>query len=268
MTSGRDQCLASIDPKEESANTDDMQRVLLVVDDYRELVFLQTLLKKMGFDVDGTQNLKKYEDLKLALNPDLIIASSKGKAINGLKMAEELKRPQGIPKFILIVPHKMAQKVFGLQLKNVDGSIDSPIDAKKLLTTVAKVMGIDADPLIEKYNKMMTHLDADQESDLQILKSGPLVESEDQMLTELTPRSVSSGLAPSVRVTSISSEDRAQRMAESLKNLEVPPVNGFAKDVVHQWNKRIRDEEAKQDLKDLEDERQAFVKTLFTKPSS
>ncbi len=253
-----------------------MVRVLLLVDDYRELVFLQTLLKKTGFDVDGTQNGSKYEELKLTLNPELIIASSKGKTINGLKLAEDLKKHNNLPRFILIAPHKMAQKVQGLKLKNVDGIIDSPIDAKKLLVTIARVAELDSEALVQKFNKMMSTLDTDNEDDLQLLKrhssasddekihiSGDLDKNENQPLASSVSEREGIALNPST----ISDEDRKVRMQKALEELEEPVANGFSSEVVHKWNRRIRNEEKNQNLEDLEDERQHFVKTLFKKPS-
>ena len=266
-------------------DNDVMVRVLLLVDDYRELVFLQTLLKKTGFDVDGTQNGGKYEEMKLTLNPELIIASSRGKTINGLKLAEDLKRHNDLPRFVLIVPHKMAQKIHGLKLKNVDGIIDSPIDAKKLLVTIAKVCGLDSEALIQKLNKMMSSLDTDNEDDLQLLKmqpgagddkiriagdrqdsdnTGTFVAGEGGLeagAADSTPSSSNVSLNPS----SISDDDRQARMQKAIDELETPEADGFASEVVDQWNRRIRTEEKEQDLEDLEDERQRFVKSLFKK---
>lgn len=253
-----------------------MVRVLLLIDDYRELVFLQTLLKKTGFDVDGTQNGNKYEDMRLTLNPELIIATSKGSSINGLKIAEDLKKRNGLPNFILVVPHKMAQKVHGLVLKNVDAIIDSPIDAKKLLVTMAKVMELDAEALISKYNKILTSLDTDNEADMQLLRLQSDAEGavSSRILAPQSPEDEISEEAPvgqgqlGITVSSISDEDRRARMKKSLEELDEPTANGFSTEVVHRWNRRIRTEEKPKDLENLEDERQRFVKSLFKKPSS
>lgn len=251
--------------------------MLLLVDDYRELVFLQTLLKKTGFDVDGTQNGSKYEELKLTLNPELIIASSKGKTINGLKLAEDLKKHNDLPNFILIVPHKMAQKVHGLKLKNVDGIIDSPVDAKKLLVTIAKVAGLDSDALVQKYRKMISTLDTDNEDDLQLLKMQSLSGDDDDLrgpegASDSKPPIEEKGFGErsgvSLNPSTISDKDRQSRMQKALDELDEPRADGFSSDVVHKWNRRIRSEEKREDLEDLEDERQRFVKTLFKKPSS
>lgn len=197
-------------------------------------------------------------------------------------MAEELKRPQGTPRFILIVPHKMAQKVYGLQLKNVDGIIDSPIDAKKLIVTIGKVCSLETDPLIEKYNKMMSRLDVDQDGDLQILKSQMNLSTEveagggtsamsapaAETRSRVPGTSSRSSGEPALKPSHMSAEERAARMKEALEKLPQPNQNEFPKATVHAWNKRIREEESKANLEDLEDERQQFVKSLFTKPSS
>lgn len=250
-----------------------MIRVLLVVDDYQELLFLQTLLKKTGFDVDGTQNPKKFEEYMLTLNPELIIATSKGKNINGLELAESIKKTNNKPFFILIVPNQMANKVRGLKFKNVDSMIDSPIDAKKMLTTIARVASLDSDQLIEKYRRIIIQLDADNESDLQVLKnqdslrenppsggnssfSSPLLSPTAE---NSSPKSQRLDLSPST----IEAEERAQRMQKALDSLKTPKRDGYPKQVVERFNKQIRNEESSLQLEDLDAERQAFVKALF-----
>lgn len=257
-----------VDPAKEDQNNRGMIRVLLVIDDYGELVYLQTLLKKIGFDVDGVQNQKKVDDLVLSFNPDLIVATSKGKRVNGLKVAERIKRIKGLPKIILLIPTAMSEKMQGFTFNNVDSFIESPVKAVDLLGNLARVVGLDGDQLIEKYRKMKQKLDPDNEADVHLIKNEEGIDEsfEDE---SPRPRSSSSGaVSVNMSPSSITPEERSQRMKTMLKKLKQPKANGFPQDVVKHFNKKIRSEEQLEDTKDLEEERQAFVKAMFKKHSN
>src|SRR5262245_13824695 len=114
-----------------------MKRILLVIDDYGELLFLQTLLKKLGFDVDGIQNERHFEESCLSLNPDVIIASAKGKRVNGLEIAEGLRKVRGFPKILLLAANTIVERLRGLQLAHIDGVLESPVSAIQLLSLIA-----------------------------------------------------------------------------------------------------------------------------------
>lgn len=249
-----------------------MLRVLLVIDDYQELLFLQTLLKKTGFDVDGTQNPKKFDDFKLSLNPELIIATSKGKSVNGLKLAESIKKVNAKPFFILVVPNRMAGKVRGLKLNNVDAMIDSPIDAKKLLATIAKVASLDPDQLIEKYHRIVMQLDADNESDMQVLKSQADSFNEEKQVVSgdvsLSSSESVKNLSHPLEPSSIDDAERSIRMQKAIEALKDPSCDGFSRLAVEKYNKKIRIEERDLEIEDLEEERQAFVRTMFKNAKS
>lgn len=242
-----------------------MQRVLLVIDDYGELLFLQTLLKKLGFDVDGIQNERGFEESYLALNPELIIATAKGKRVNGLEMADGLRRVRGFPKLILLAGGPFFEKLRGLQIENVDGILESPVATTGLLQTIARVGNLDETALLDKYRRFKATLSPGNEVDQQILKRDK-VEAEEKIVVSGMPQPspVTSGaihMQPSILTPS----EREERFAKTLAELEEPTIQIFDRERVHKFTKMIRATENPHSVEKLENERQEFVKALFKK---
>lgn len=63
----------------------------------------------------------------------------------------------------------------------------------------------------------------------------------------------------------MSSEERQNRFKKMLEELESFPSQGFESKKVSDHNKALRATENIDELKDLEEERRAFVKALFEK---
>src|SRR3954463_12035040 len=79
-----------------------MLRVLMVLEDYGELMFLQTVLKKIGFDVDAIQNPRSFHDSLLRMNPDVLVMTAHGKRVRGIDLVKGLKKVRGLPKVLLL----------------------------------------------------------------------------------------------------------------------------------------------------------------------
>lgn len=259
-----------------------MLRVLLVVDDYGELLFLQTLLKKLGFDVDGIQNERSFEESFLALNPDVVIASAKGKKVDGLELAENVRKVRGLPKMILLAAGPMLDRLQTLQLPNVDGILESPVSAMRLLGMVAKHGGLDQAVLLEKYRKLKATLSPEREADLQILKrdeegeltlegmsTPPLTVNGMPSPRPAEPIQVSNQMpgetsAP-IHVSTLAIQERQKRFEQNLKNIEKPAADRFQRSRIQAFTKEIRAGEDPEESAKLEEERQAFVRELFKK---
>ena len=112
-----------------------MLRVLLVLEDYGELMFLQTVLKKIGFDVDSIQNPRMFADSMLSLNPDVLVMTAYGKRIRGVEMVAGIKKNRGLPKIILIRSATLSKDIY--KELDVDVWLDSPVAAPNLLDAIA-----------------------------------------------------------------------------------------------------------------------------------
>lgn len=246
-----------------------MQRVLLVIDDYGELLFLQTLLKKLGFDVDGIQNERSFEESFLVLNPELVIATAKGKRVNGLELAEKLRRRNGLPKMVLLASGTMFDKLREIQIENVDAILESPVATTSLLQSVARICQVDEVALLEKYRKFKATLSPDSEADLQILKRDRAATTESESSADDSFTFKSTGETPtasgstSVKPSTLSTKDRRERFKKVLSELDKPSVQRFDAERVKKFTKVIRASENQNQSKDLEGERQSFVKAMF-----
>lgn len=259
-----------------------MLRTLLVVDDYTELLFLQTLLKKLGFDVDGIQNERSFEEAFLALNPDIVIATAKGKKVDGLQMAENLRKVRGLPKVIMLASGPMLDRLQTLNIPSVDGILESPVSAMRLLGMMAKHGGLDQAHLLEKYRKLKATLSPEREADLQILKrdeeDGELT-LEGMMTPPLKmPSTANSGAEPAKleasantpdggKVSTTAIQKRQQRFQKHVAAMakDQPESDRFDRSRIQSFTKEIRANENPAESAKLEEERQQFVKELFKK---
>src|SRR5262249_36377694 len=133
-----------------------MIRVLLALDDYSELVFNQTMLKKMGFDVVGVQTPHAVSENLLSFGPQVLVVSAHGKKINGIHLTQTIRRPRGFPKIFLVFHSHQASSA---ERKEAEGAVyevalESPIDPKVLLQNIAEHTNLDAKQLLEKFEKV------------------------------------------------------------------------------------------------------------------
>jgi hypothetical protein len=168
-----------------------MLRIALVIDDYNELIYLQTLLKKLGLDVEGLQNTKKYSDLSLGFNPYVLITSAKGKKVNGLALAKSLSKPRGIPKVIALQSSSSPVTPEEKEHCKIDAVIDSPVNVFKLIMALSEAGNLDEAQLIEKYNKIKNTLNdaliqgGSDNGQLEYDENGQPIRSRDQLKNDL-----------------------------------------------------------------------------------
>lgn len=240
-----------------------MRRVLLYLDDYSELVYMETLFKKLGFDAQGVQTVRAFEDALLALNPEVCIMTARGKRVHGLDVAESLTRKRGSPKIMMFAPRGLAEKLRAENIPFVDAWVETPPMLQVLLSTLATTTGMDPGPLIEKYKKIRMQMPEVQgyhpapEPNVDGMDGET---EEDRQLGGVTPGETTTSIYVS---STLSEQDRRERYQLALSKLEKPTVNGFARDKVERWTKLIRREENVDVLKELEAERSSFVKALF-----
>lgn len=131
-----------------------MLRVFLVIDDYNELIYLQTLLKKLGFDVEGLQNPKKYADLSLGFNPQVLITTARGKVVDGVALAKNVRKRNGSPKIIALKSHEVNLSSETLEEAGIDMVVETPINPKRLILALATIGSLDENVMFEKFSKM------------------------------------------------------------------------------------------------------------------
>lgn len=129
-----------------------MIKILLVYENYNNLISVETSLKKIGFDVLGITNEYSLSEKILSFNPDLILAS--GEATGKVKTQtigeklREITRWQG--KVILVFSENQDPTPEDLIRVRADQVLVEPVAIPTLLTTIAMLMRLDARVLLER----------------------------------------------------------------------------------------------------------------------
>ncbi|PIU01165.1 MAG: hypothetical protein COT74_01280 [Bdellovibrionales bacterium CG10_big_fil_rev_8_21_14_0_10_45_34] len=131
-----------------------MRRVLLVIEDFSEAMYLETLLKKLGFDCLAVRNELGLSTQILQLSPHLIIATYNGRKVKGFSLGSRIRRnAAGEPGLILLRKGNEPQVPTSGQ---VDGLLNSPVNARELIAMVCSVCSINIMQLIEKIKRVQT----------------------------------------------------------------------------------------------------------------
>ncbi len=237
-----------------------MLRVLIAVEDYSELLYLQTLLKKIGFDVEGVQNERSFEEARLSLNPEIILINAVGKKLKGIEFASQIRKIRGFPKVVLLFGPQGTANLRVEELPGAEAIIDTPINTTNHLTFLPDPGQLNIVLLLEKYRRIKATLSADEEDELQLLKRDGAESDEELFDSETDSESAQS--APS------GSTERSKRYKEFISQMEKPKHNGFSRERVVKYHKEIRAKEDPGSVEELEKERQAFVKAMFQKPTT
>lgn len=246
-----------------------MLRVLLVIEDYNELVYLQALLMKLGFDIDGVQSHKKTGEKILEFNPQVIISSHGGPRVDGCDVASQVKKRNGLPK-VFILRHGNASFKLTAELKSagIDLILDSPVNPKQLLIALATAGDIDIDQLTTKYEKIKQTLT--KESNARASNgSAATSESSD---SDSESQGVKDGISASEPEFSHhllkskngqSDEERKKRYQQFIKKVNIDPAKSLQSDDVLSATQKIRSQKHTTELEDLDRIKRQFVKSLF-----
>ena len=150
-----------------------MLRVLLVYEDFQDLGITETYLKKVGFDVLSLMNEMAIQENILSFNPEVIIANGKSAKVSTLSVGRKLKdtlRYDG--KVILIIPKTVRPQPGELMRVKMDAVMEAPVNAEKMLQTLAKFAGISSEALLEKLRKARLS-DPELNKNLMVVSSNP-----------------------------------------------------------------------------------------------
>lgn len=259
-----------------------MLRVFLVIDDYNELISLQTLLKKMGFDVEGLQNQKKYPDVSLGFNPQILITTSYGKKVDGLLLAQSINKRRGLPKILALkTDNTYTQDDF--ERSGVDLVLDSPVDPKKLISAMANLGGIDESVLLDKFSRIKSMPATSKHEEVEYIRydeNGQPLDDFNKVrssIDEIVRRDRSGGVNKTVenkmalkektKYTELLAHNsiRTERFEKWKKEVGELPEKHFDREKIREFNKKFRVADGDSDTDDIEEARKLFVKALFKK---
>lgn len=221
---------------------------MFVMEDYNEMVFVETVLKKIGFDCMGVQNDNSIADKVLSFSPALIIADGFGRKINGLLLCQKLKRPKGLPKIFLVMTPPENVNDEDCQRLRIDGLINRPIHPVEMLEEIARVLELDIKALLQKLDKLGLFQDAAKDK-LQIVKG---------KVNKVPPTQI-----VQLKESSMTIEKRMEKYQEHLAHLPQTDVDGINRKKVVEQIKDFRSREDDSEIREIDEERSAFVKALF-----
>jgi CheY-like chemotaxis protein len=261
-----------------------MRKIMLVIDEYKELVAAENLLRRLGFDVLSLGKEVLLNDALLRFHPDIVIASFKGRAVDGLKVTARVKKLTPPPRVALSYVAGNAPSLNTEQQAQIDALMIVPVQPANLIKIVAQMSNLDPGPLLGKFQKLTSNplpeaADGSEieglPSDLQILKGGnqPTVVThvkakpgvpeavEDPWAREQidwTPRA-----APGKAATARS--ERSDRYDSFLIDNEVSVEQTLSREKVAAAGRQLkRDSEGEKDALDrIDEEKRQFVKAMF-----
>lgn len=257
---------------------------MLVIDQFNELVGLETLFRRLGFDVLSLGRESLVAEAVLGFQADLVIATGRGRNVDGLKLAPKLRHGTSQPKLVVLLPYDSARPVGeqpGMSHADVDAVIETPFDPKSALKIVATLLNMPPDPLLEKYTKIVSARLFEPE-ELRVLKQTPAATPLIHITSEgiARPGAGTSGTGGHAGPSSSSSDDlqdvakpmtaREARYAKYLDDKaeeELPPIANA--DAMKDARKKLEASEAAAPIDEaqkralLDRERREFVRAMM-----
>lgn len=133
-----------------------MDKILLVYEDYADLMAVESALKKVGFDVLGLSSEYAVTEQILAFNPSLVVGSGKGGKVSAVGVGKRLKEMnRWLGKVVLIFPAGFKMDPAELMRVRTDMILEAPVTPIRLLQVIAKVLGHDEGVLLDRFNKVL-----------------------------------------------------------------------------------------------------------------
>ncbi len=134
-----------------------MHKILLVIDEYKELVALENLLRRLGFDVLSVGKDILVNDALVRFVPEIVIATLKGRAVDGIKVSMRVRRQTPSPLVAFLTAADNATNLSQEQKLYMDALILLPLQPQTVIRTIAQMAQLDPGPLIGKFQKMTSN---------------------------------------------------------------------------------------------------------------
>jgi CheY-like chemotaxis protein len=131
-----------------------MRKVLLVIDEIQQLVGLEAFLRRLGFDVLSLGKDSLVTEALLSFQPEIVIATHRGRQVDGLKLAARLKKAV-VPSPRIAISYTGAQPALTKDdERSIDALIEIPAAGESAIRLMAQLSGLPIEPLLEKYRKV------------------------------------------------------------------------------------------------------------------
>lgn len=285
-----------------------MRKILLVIDDFKELRTLESFFRRIGFDVLSVGKEILVNDALLSFFPEIVIATAKGRAVDGLRLAAKIKKQMPNVRTLLIGPPGLSKHLPAEAQALVEGILEHPIQPHNMIRMVAQVAGLPETPLIEKYDRLVgTHSkveeikrsgggeDKDPKQDGSTFVTGGQATARDPVVVKANSEpkkeivgdepSPNADLASSVPAASLAVEwdpihhagqaatarsKRSENYDSFLREHDEDVSGLLPRNQLHEAAKKLakESESERQELEKLTEEKREFVRALFKKNES
>lgn len=235
---------------------------MLVIDDFNELEFIETLLKRMGFDVLSLNRDAGFGDKALGFFPALVISTLKGPMVDGVKVSNVIKKQAPNTKMVVLYSKGTTPNLTNEQKSKIDALIETPVQPQDTLLIIAQLLKSDAAALLDKFDKLARARNFGRGDEAIILKDDPA------KITEPTISSPQGGFGGGLgRASDQPKSEREKRYDAFLeKNSEpvdrVVPHERMVKDV-QELAEASKSEQASLDA--LNEKKKEFVRAMMNK---
>lgn len=242
---------------------------MLVVDDFNEILAIEAFLKRLGFDVLCLGKERLVSDALLGFFPDLVLASAKGRGIDGIQLSMQLKKQTPSPKTVLLYPSGSPLALSDEARAVVDGVAELPIQPHALIQVVARLSNLPDEPLIKKFEMLnrglkttlgATQDDAESEGRNEGIRivSGSAPEKTQTQIIEWHPQK-------NPRVSTTSRTSRSDRYDKFLKENDDDVSATLSRAKMSEAAEKLRKESSSESesLEEIDQEKREFAKALF-----
>ncbi|HVK62095.1 MAG TPA: hypothetical protein VM432_11110 [Bdellovibrionales bacterium] len=238
-----------------------MRRLLLVIDDYNELRALESMFRRLGMDVLSLGKDLLINDALLRFHPDLVIASAKGRAVDGLKLSVRLRKLSPAPKVAILHQQGNVPKLDPQMARSIDAFLESPLKPLQIIDIMAQLANLDAQSLLQKFEKISKAKLTTVEELIRVMTEHPLPgdkPEEEGFDPQKTP-----GVSPRLRTGRSDKYD--QFLADHAEPVDgVVSQDDLKKAMAKLAKATAADRKESELVKTIDEERQAFAKALFT----
>lgn len=200
-----------------SHNKSVASKILLVYEEYSEMMVAQNTLLKVGYDVLGISTEYTVSENVLSFNPDVVVGCGKGGKVTTIgvgRRMREMARWQG--KCILIFPAGFQPNPQDFAKIRGDILLESPIPGVRLLQVIAQLVGDDEAALMDRLAK---------QSALDLPDQGPIIVDS----LPKSPKEAASFEPPQFEIPNSSTAGAAPSIGSAKSERADAPTAGSAK---------------------------------------
>lgn len=253
-----------------------MRKVLIAIEDYNEMLFVESFFKRLGFDTVSIQKITKLLDSVIAFAPNLIVSNYPTKSLPYNETIEKWKKycssMSQVPVFLALA--KLTSATVDVEnLKMFDGVLESPFQIGPAIQTVAELMSLNENILKSKWDTLrQASKDAKQQqresNEMEFITSSQRRDS-----FELNHQHIKSGNTspPIFKINDPNSPSdqgsRFERYQSFLKSQPIHSGKTLSAAAMKQFSKRaaIDTKDMPPDDEDLKAQADSFLKSLFSK---